>query len=915
MPLPIGTRIGPYEITSVLGAGGMGEVYRARDARLARDVALKVLPEIFAADPERLARFEREAQVLAALKHPNIGAIYGLEESGDAGTTIRALVLELVEGETLADRISRGPIPFDEALPIAKQIAEALQAAHEQGIVHRDLKPSNIKVQPDSFVKVLDFGLAKLTEATGRQEPGRPGEAPLAHLSMSPTLTSPAATGVGVMLGTAAYMAPEQAKGRPADKRSDVWAFGCVLFEMLAGKRAFDADDISDTIALVLKGEPDWRALPLDVPVSVRTLIRSCLEKDPRGRLADIAGALFVFAHQSDLAPTASAAPAAAPQQTLFRRLAIAAAIVLAAAGTGVGVWLAMRSTAPSVTRFLVTLPDDATFATGGRPATSVAISPDGRTLAFTARDAAGRVMLWLRPVDALAAQPMAGTEGAQFPFWSPDSHFIAFFAGDKLLKVNANGGPPQTLAAVNQGRGGAWSGEGQIVYGGNIGPLFRLSAAGGSPVAVTRLDTTVQDHRFPSFLPDAHHVVYYSAANQGNSGLFVASLDTGEVKHLLDAETGAVFDARNGYLLFGRQGTLMAQRFDPKTLAFGGDAFPIAEQLEAGAYQGVVTFSVSDGGAIAYGMGSRLNAALRLTWVDRQGKEIGTIGPTANYRGPELAPDGRRVAIKRREGQAALDTGDIWVSEMSRDTTSRFTFDTSQANSSPVWSPDGSRIAFASFRNGKWGLYTKPANGAGNEERLLESVAAVVPQSWAPDGRSLVYAVVVPKTGIDLWLLPLAGEPVPLVTTPFNDNHGQISPDGKWLAYDSNESGLTQVYVQPFPSGHSKWQISSGVGVVGSYPRWRADARELFYWDALGGGKLMAVDVGSNGSGLDVQTPKALFDSGLANSGGERIGSHAYAVSADGQRFLFPRPLASPTPSSSPPIAVVLNWAQGIQH
>ena len=912
MPLPIGTRIGPYEITGVLGAGGMGEVYRAHDARLARDVALKILPEIYAADPERLARFQREAQVLAALKHPSIGAIYGFEESSISGTMVRGLVLELIEGETLADRIARGPIPVDEALPIAKQVAEALEAAHEQGVIHRDLKPSNIKIQPDGSIKVLDFGLAKLSEpGSGIRDPGSLGA--MNALSVSPTITSPAATGLGVILGTAAYMAPEQAKGRPADKRSDVWAFGGVLFEMLTGRRAFEAEDVSDTLALVLKGEPDWKALPADVPPSIRALIRGCLTRDRSSRLADISGALFVLRHQSDLSPSAeSQLPVpAAPRARLWVRIALAAALMLTAIAVA-GVWFGTRPSVAPVARFYVSPPEETTFVTGIRPGTSAAISPDGRMLAFTARDAAGKVLVWLRPIDSLAAQPLAGTDGAQFPFWSPDSRFIAYFTQDKLLKIATRGGPPQTLCSVNLGRGGTWNRDGQIVFGANSGPLFRVSSAGGPPVAITRLAAGVQDHRFPFFLPDGRHILYFATATQA-LGVFVASIDTGEMKRLMDSDTGALYDAGSGYLLFGRQGALMAQAFDVTALSVSGDPFPIAEHLESGVYAGTVAFSISNSGALAYGVGSALNAGLRLLWVDRQGKTIGTVGPLANYRGVELSPDGKRVAVKLNP-QVGSDDGDIWVIDISRDTTSRLTFNASQVNSSPLWSPDGGRIMFASLRNGKWGLYVKTSDGAGSEERLFESETALMPASWAPDGRSIVYVTVGQNSSTDLLLLPLSGErkPVPLVKTPFNDSSGKVSPDGKWLAYASNETGRSEIYVRPFPAGESRWQVSPGGGF---YPRWRADGQELLYQDAVNGGRLMAAKVRTNGAAFEFGTPIALFDSGFANLGGERINFLAYSASSDGERFLISRPTSTPFSPSSPLIAVVLNWAQGIQH
>jgi hypothetical protein len=432
----------------------------------------------------------------------------------------------------------------------------------------------------------------------------------------------------------------------------------------------------------------------------------------------------------------------------------------------------------------------------------------------------------------------------------------------------------------------------------------------------VTRLPSGFQDHRFPSFLPDGRHILFFGTAIGGLLGVFVASLDTGETTRLIDGDTGALYDATHGYVLFGRHGALMAQSFDPTQRLVRDEPFPIAEHLESGVYAGLVTFSISDGGALVYGIGGANDSGARLTWVDRRGNPIGTVGPIANYRGPALAPDEKRVAVKRRE-EASLDYGDAWIMDVTRDATSRFTFNSAELNNSPVWSHDGARIAFAALRGVKWGLYAKASNGAGTEERLIESQAAMIATSWSPDGRYVVYSTVGEKTATDIWLLPLFGDrkPFPVVMTPFNENHGEVSPDGKWLAYDSNESGQAQVYVRPFPSGESKWQISTGSGRPGLYPRWRGDGRELFYMDGAGAGKLMAVEIKVNGSALEAGTPTALFDSSFANLGGERIPSHAYGVSADGQRFLIPRPASSPASQSSSPIAVVLNWVQGIQH
>jgi serine/threonine protein kinase len=923
MTLAAGTRLGPYEILSSIGAGGMGEVYRARDTRLQREVAIKVLPELFAADPDRLARFEREAQLLASLNHPHIAAIYGLEETQDVGAgfsrPVRALILELVDGETLADRIARGPIPLDEAMPIARQIVEALEAAHEQGIIHRDLKPANIKITPAGVVKVLDFGLAKLNEPNVPNASNVPNA-----FSMSPTITSPAMmTGIGMLLATAAYMAPEQAKGRPADKRSDIWAFGCVLFEMLTGKRAFEGDDVSDTLAAVLRGEPDWNAVPADVPPHLRAIVKGCLVKDRKARIPDISTVRFLMDGSAAFATPAPAATDADAGAKRTRRnfrawQAVAALLALTTIAGASAWWSASRSVTPSVTRFFVDPPEKTTFVTSSRTGTSVAISPDGSKLAFTARDASGKVLLWMRPIDSLTAQPLPGTDGAAFPFWSPDSRFIAYFAQQKLLKIAASGGPPQTLCDTEGIRGGTWSQDGTIVYNAGAGrTLSRVSSAGGQSSEFMRLTKEQTGYEFPWFLPDGRHFLFYSlAASEAVAGVYVSSLDAAaESTRLVGADSAAVYDALSGHLLFVRQGTLFAQPFDPKALALTGESFPIAERVETAVAAGIAAFSVSNNGILAYGVGAGSAAGQQMAWFDRQGKQVETVGSPGNYRGIDLAPDGKRVAAHRHDGNG----GDIWVTDLSRSTTSRFTFDASQENSSPIWSPDGTRIVYASFRNGKSGLYQKLANNAGTEERLFESDNTTVPMSWSPDGSSIVYLVIDPKTGWDLWMLPLSGDrkPSPLLRTPFNESHGQISSDGKWLAYYSNETGRSEVYVQPFPGGAGKWQISTNGGVL---PRWRGDGRELFYMSQLTGGKMMAVDIKSSGSTFEAGTPRELFDSPFI--GGAHVGIlpgttpyHAFAVSADGQRFPIPHPPSGDTAGLTMPIAVVENWAAGLRN
>ncbi len=975
MALVIGARLGPYEILAPLGQGGMGEVYRARDAKLNREVALKVLPDSFADDPERLARFQREAQVLASLNHPNIGGIYGLEDADG----VRALVLELVEGPTLAEMLSGetalgvglsalgqprshvasqagmpGPkskaqspepvrartqgLPLDEALPIARQIAEALEAAHERGIMHRDLKPANIKVKPDGTVKVLDFGLAK---ALGPAEAGHyapDGSVRLqADLSQSPSITTPAATRMGVILGTAAYMSPEQAKGKPLDKRTDIWAFGCVLYEMLTGKRAFEGEDVSDTLASVLKGEPDWDALPADAPPRLRTIVKRCLEKDRKARIPDISTVRFLMdepaASTAPAIGTAADAEAGSKKSRRASRVwqATAALLAMTTIAGAAAWWSASRAIAPAVTRFFVYPPEKSTFVTSGRTsfsvATSVAISPDGSKLAFTARDASRKVLLWIRPIDSLTAQPLQSTEDASFPFWSPDSRFIGYFTPQKLLKIAAGGGPTQTLCNTGIGssggtvnRGGTWSQDDTIVF--STGPgrtLSRVSSAGGQPSEFMHLANGQTTYNSPWFLPDGRHFLFYATATSDDvAGVYVGALDAAESKRLAGADTAAVYDSQSGHMLFVRQGTLLAQPFNLKTLALEGESFPIAERVESSLYPGIVAFSVSTNGILAYGVGAGTAAGLQMAWFDRQGKQVEAVGPPGNYRGLDLAPDGKSVAAHRHDGNG----GDIWVTDLSRSTTSRFTFDASQENSSPIWSPDGTRIVYGSFRNGKSGLYQKLANNAGTEERLVESDATTLPVSWSPDGNLIVYQVQDPKTFSDLWVLPLSGDrkPSALLHTPFGKGFGQISPEGKWLAYQSTETGRSEVYVQPFPSGAGKWQISTNGGLL---PRWRRDGRELFYPTQLSGGKMMAVDIKSSGSTFEAGSPKELFDltpyinfnithSGIRPGAGPY---YTYAVSADGQRFLIPHPPSSDISSLTMPIAVVENWAAGLKR
>ena len=711
----IGTRLAHYEITSHLGSGGMGDVYQATDSKLGRSVAIKLLPEAFSKDAERLARFEREARVLASLNHSNIASIHGLEESGDR----KFLVMELVEGETLAQRIKRGPIPLDESLEIAKQICEALESAHEKGIIHRDLKPANVKITPEGKVKVLDFGLAKAFQT----------ETSNANLSQSPTL-SMAATNAGIILGTAAYMSPEQAKGRAVDKRTDIFAFGCVLYEMLTGRAAFDGDDLTEILGRVVTAEPDWNRLPARVPNRIRELLRLCLQKDAKKRLHDAADVrIGIEQALTEPAATSTSVPA---RSSRFAWVARAfAAIIIVALTIPTAVHLRETPPSPPETRVDIVTPatNDVSFA----------LSPDGRQIVFVA-SGDRPTQLWVRPLDSVKAQPLAGTEGASRPFWSPDSRSVGFFAGGKLKRVDIGGGGLiQTLATTTVNFGGTWSARGVILFASSPGsPLFRIPAVGGDAVAVTKLGPGQTGHFFPQFLPGGRQFLFSVAGQTETEGMYLGSLDSPESRRLTAADSaansmpsgGIAADAKgmylpSGWLLYTRQGTLVARRFDPARGELTSDPVIVADA--------VVSFSVSPAGLVAYRAG-RVTNRRQLTWFDRPGKAAGTLGglDENGLIGPEVSPDGRRVAVTRTvEGNM-----DIWLLDGAR--TTRFTFDESP-DQWPIWSPDGSRIAFSSSRKGVNDLYQKPSNGAGSEELLLESSQQKISNDWSPDGRFIL--------------------------------------------------------------------------------------------------------------------------------------------------------------------------------
>jgi eukaryotic-like serine/threonine-protein kinase len=876
MNVSAGDRIGPYEIKSLLGEGGMGVVFHARDTVLQRDVALKILPEKFANDAERFARFQREAQVLASLNHPNVAQIYGVEASG----TFRCLVMEFVGGETLQERIKRGPIPLDDALRIGKQIAEALKAAHEKGITHRDLKPPNIRCTPDERVKVLDFGLAKVGEAS----------APPTSVASYPTLLSGSMP--GSLLGTPAYMSPEQVKGKEADQRSDVWAYGCVLYEMLTGSAAFAGETVGEVLAAVLRGEPDWDRLPPDTPETIRRLIRHCLNKDPKDRLQDIGDARIEIdeaqtgnraehAQQSDALPW----PRQSRSWVLF--------VVLTAL---VGMLTVLRTFRPPVEALSELRVDIST-----PPATdagSLAISPDGRKVVFEADVDGSR--LFLRSLASTTARPLPGTEGATDPFWSPDNRSVGFFADGKLKRTDIDAGYVQTLATATTGRGGTWNRDGVILFApsNNNRPIYRIPATGGEPVAVTKLDPPRQTgHNSPQFLPDGNHFLFYASGEL--PGIYVGQLDGADTRRLLDVDNnvGAVY-VGSGQLLFVRQGTLFAQDFDPLRLTLSGDAFSVTEQ--AGGSQNVkpvAGLSASASGPIIYRTspgGDRQSA-----WFDRSGKlieSLSNIDSTSDL-DPALSSDGHRLAITK----TVNGNKDIWLLELGRGILSRFTFEPG-INGRPVWSPDANQIVFYSNRKGAFDLYRKSAAGTGDEEPVLESSMTKVPLDWSTDGRFMLYRNDDPQTGADLWALPLMGDrqPFPVVQTPFQERDGQFSPDVKWIAYQSNESGHFEIYVQPFPGGGPKTQISSNGGIQ---VRWRQDGKELFYVSL--DDRLMALPLksGTDGNTFEAGVPVPLFATHISGAGQQN--RQQYIVSADGQRFLM-NTVTNEAPS---PITLILNW------
>jgi serine/threonine protein kinase len=903
MALSIGTRLGPYEILAAIGAGGMGEVYRARDTRLDRTVALKVLSPSLASAPEFRERFDREARTISQLDHPHICTLYDVGEQD--GTSF--LVMQYLEGETLETRLKKGALPLDQALQFAIQIADALDKAHRAGIVHRDLKPGNVMLTK-SGAMLLDFGLAKTT-AVGAA----------AGLSMLPT-TPAGLTAQGTILGTFQYMAPEQLEGREADARTDIFAFGDVLYEMVTGRKAFEGKSQVSLIGAILEREPaPVSSLQPASPPTLDAVIKRCLAKDPGDRwqsAADLSVTLkWLSQPPTETSATVVGAAHDAPRSRRTPLLWMIAGSVFALTTVALGLveMDRFRSTAASqLMRFSILPPDKMAFddGTGFASFNAGHVSPDGTKIAFSAKDASGKVQLWVRPLDSLTAQPLPGTDDALLPFWSPDSQWIAFGSGfSRLKRVDISGGGAETLCNESGvGGAGSWNRAGVILTSSQTG-IRRVGPNGCT--AITKVSAGEVAHVFPSFLPDGRHFVYYAvSAVAEKSTEHLAALDSTDDRPLFSADSAAIY-APTGHLLFVRQGTLFAQAFDAKALKFTSDPIRLAQSIPTDL--GAPAFSVSDTGILSFRTGAAVQD-IQFAWFDRAGARLDAVGPPGNYRGVDLSPDGRRVAVHLHDDKG----GDIWVFEP-RHTVTRLTFDATQHNSSPIWSSDGRFIIFGSQRNGKPGLYRKASDGTGPEELLLESGLGKIPTASSPDDKYIVYWSY-EKLASDQWVLPLTGDrkPAPFLNSSFNESHGQISPDGKWMAYSSDETGRTEIYVRPFPTGEGRWQVSTNGGV---FPRWRHDGKELFYMSApaLGGAnaKLVAVPVQATGSTFEAGSPRELFDSGyvdLPHFGANGGNYHTYAVSPDGRRFLIPRPVAGSAATAQSPITIVLNWTAALK-
>jgi len=887
MTLEAGTRLGPYEIVSPLGAGGMGEVYRARDSRLGRDVAVKVLPSHLSDNAELKQRFEREAKAVSALSHPHICALFDVGNEGG----VEYLVMELLDGETLADRLTKGPLPSDQVLRFGIQIADALDRAHKQGIVHRDLKPGNVMLTK-SGVKLLDFGLAKHRAATVDSQ--------ISQLSSLPTEMTPTnLTERGTIMGTFQYMSPEQLEGKEADARTDIFAFGCVLYEMASGQKAFSGKSRASMIAAILERDPApiSSIVPM-IPPALDRVVKTCLAKDPDDR--------FQTAHDAKLQLewiVEGGSQAGAPAIVVARRKSrerwawIAAGILGAAALALAYLWRRSAAHPAEMVQTSILPPEKGRFNfTSGSPA----ISPDGSRITFVATDTAGKNMLWVRPLAALAAQPLAGTEDSFSPFWSPDGTKIGFFQGTKLKKIDAAGGPAETLCDATTGRGGAWNADGTIVFASDFNSgLSKVAAAGGTPSPLTKIDTAQREatHRWPSFLPDGRHFLFLvrhagSGTEPSRSAIWIGSLDgqRSELIHSVDSE--AVY--ASGHVLFVRDRTLLAQPFSPGRRKLLGDAFPVAEHLQDLTGYSLSMFSAAGTGSFIYAGGGSVGVS-QLAWYDRNGKRLEAIGEAGTIARPRLSHDEKRIALD--VGDPSSSNTDVWVFDIARKTQTRLTFSPG-FDGYPVWSPDDSQIAFSSDRKNPGDIYVKSSSGTGEEKAVLASDSNKTPFSWSSDGKTIAFSGLEPKvknrTGAIGTVSIADGKASPFAENPFNQGEPTFSPDGKWIAYTSAESGKFEVYVRAFPDTGGKWQISSAGG---EDPVWSRDGAEIFY-DL--GTRVVSVPVKTSPA-FEAGSPQLLFEAPIRGDSGVQ-----FDVTADGKKFLID---ADVTESAEAPITLVQNW------